>query len=350
MALRGSLREFQLADIFQLISHDGKTGQLVLSYGQEEGFVIFSQGKIVAAGNADSNLQTFLFNYLILAKRYSEAELNELLILCQGEMRLFSQELTSRNYLTSEELISLLKMSIEDLACSLFLWDDGQYRFDSLESMDEYIIAGVMFPADAITMEAMRRSDEWKRMHRNISDETVFSISPNGSRKKTTSPLGSPLYDPVGYVHSLIDGTSSVGSICEKSVFFTYRMYEIIFGLWMESEIAPSSVKQSPLAKPAAREQTSSWENSIYALSTVIMIIAAIAGISAASFFLQKTVLRNRVDQCLTIKEKYSQDRFDQKRRIALIQFHFEKGFHAPDVTALVKEGLLSQCDISKKD
>jgi hypothetical protein len=341
MALRGSLREFELADIFQLISHDGKTGQLVLSHEQQEAFVIFSQGSIVAAGSGSQNIQTMLFNYLILVQRYSEEELNELLYLCQGEMRLFSQELTNRNYITREELTSLVKLGLEDLACSLFLWEDGHYRFDSLDSMDEYIIAGVSFPADTITMEAMRRSDEWKRMRRNISDDTVFSLSPNSTRNKTgdspqqQQPKVVPLHDPVGYVASLVDGVSTIAALREKSIFFQYRMYEILFGLWQDSEIYPLSVKRAP-AKSQVKSPSVRLQQFIMASASLLSILAWVTLLALSSFFAKRTVFHQLILNKKETSALLPSSQSEQKTRIARLQYRAEKG--TPAATGFQEE------------
>jgi hypothetical protein len=343
MALRGSLREFELADIFQLISHDGKTGQLVLSHEQQEGFVIFSEGSIVAAGNGNQNLQTMLFDYLIMVKRYSEEELNELLYLCQGEMRLFSQELTNRNYVAREELAALVKLGIEDLACSLFLWEDGHYRFDSLESMDEYVIAGVVFPADAITMEAMRRSDEWKRMRRNISDETVFSPSPNGPRRTNGSP-SSPLYDPVGYVASFVDGVSTIAALCEKTIFFQYRIYEILFGLWQDSEIYPLSVKKAP-SKATGRPRALRFRQFLAASATVLSVAAWVGLLAISSLVGKRTVFREQINTKQETSALLLSALSAQKTRIACLQFRAVKGVLAASPSQIEKEGILSCSD-----
>jgi hypothetical protein len=345
MALRGSLREFELADIFQLISHDGKTGQLVLSHDQQEGFVVFSQGSIVTAGNGSQNLQTMLFDYLILVKRYSEEELNELLYLCQGEMRLFSQELTNRNYVTRDELTSLVKLGIEDLACSLFLWEDGHYRFDSLDSMDEYVIAGVVFPADAITMEAMRRTDEWKRMRRNISDDTVFALSPNRSRAKSGAAPLSPLYDPVGYVASLVDGVSTIAALCEKSIFFQYRMYEILFGLWQDSEIYPLSVKRAPAAKSPLRPRAVKFRQFCAASATILAVAAWVAILGASSFIASRTFFHDRIRIKQEARALVPSALSMQKTRIARLQYQLIKGSTAANVSQIEKEEILHHSD-----
>jgi hypothetical protein len=342
MALRGSLHEFELAEIFQLISRDAKTGQLVLSHQDNEAFVIFSQGAVVAAGTGEQNLQTILFRYLMSVKRYSEEELNELLYICQGEMRQFSQELTKRNYLSGNELATLVHMTIEDLACSLFLWDEGNYRFDSLEGMDEYLVGGVTFPVDAITMEAMRRSDEWKRIRQHISGGTVFSVV---QQPPAPQAPASPLSNPSGYVLSLIDGLTTVDGLCEKSLLLPYRVYEILFGLWQNSAISPLAVKRQQVKPRPAPSGRPASEVVAAALS-----ITAVAVWAAALFcfshiagdnFLHQTTIDSRMARA-TVEFQ----RNVRKTAIAALQFRSLRGYSAANAKSLVLDHLIGHNDV----
>ena len=287
MALRGSLHEFELAEIFQLIARDAKTGQLVLSDEDNEAFVIFSQGMVAAAGAGEQNLQTILFRYLISAKRYSEEELNELLYVCQGEIRQFSQELANRGYLSSDELVSITQMAIENLACSLFLWEEGNYRFDSLDAIQEYSVGGVTFPVDAITMEAMRRSDEWKRIRQHISGGTVFAIV---NKPAGAPPAASPLSHPLEYITNFVDGQTTVAALCEKSIILPYRVYEALFGLWQKGVISPLAVKrqQNKITPVPAGISASNIAAAVVSISSVLAAVCALFAFSIvgrATFF-----------------------------------------------------------------
>jgi hypothetical protein len=342
MALRGSLREFELAEIFQLISRDAKTGQLVISHEGKEAFVIFSQGAVVAAGNSDQNLQTLLSRYLRSIKHYSDEEVNELLYVCQGEMRLFSQELISRNYLSRDELTALAQMGIEDLACSLFLWEDGNYRFDSLDSIKEYIIGGVTFPVDAITMEAMRRSDEWKRMRQHIKPDTVFSPAQKVVHPTTLAPLT----DPSAYILSFVNGTTTVSAICEQSLLLPYRVYETLFGLWQHSSIAPLSIKRThakaselePSRRPATEFVTASF--------ALVAILAWLLGLFALSYFGKATLFRQAVLGRQQVLAELPRAQSSQKIRIATLQYRAIKGYPPSRVKLLVAEGFIAKQDI----
>jgi hypothetical protein len=346
MALRGSLSEFELAEILQLIARDSKTGQLVLSHDDKEGFIIFHQGSVVAAGNDASNLQKMLFDYLISIKLYSEEELNELLYLCQGEMRLFSQELVNRQYLSGDELIAVTRSAIEDLACSLFLWTEGHYRFDSIDRMDEYIIGGIVFPADAITMEAMRRSDEWKRIQKYIGSETVFSPTPKIPAEPRPSVPPSPLTDPVGYVFSLVDGVSNVSQLCSKSFFFEYRVYEILFGLWQNSRIVPMTVKRTPPKTPLKKERLVASELATYA-ATVVAMVVAILLLFSASYLYNTFILRPpRAEGKYEIHEPATPQSI-QKVRIALLYYRALEGKPPGTLNQLILSGMVSRLDVA---
>jgi hypothetical protein len=344
MALRGSLSEFELAEILQLIARDSKTGQLVLSLGDKEGFIIFHQGSVVAAGNDASNLQKMLFDYLISIKLYSEEELNELLYLCQGEMRLFSQELVNRQYLSGDELIAVTRSAIEDLACSLFLWTEGHYRFDSIDRMDEYIIGGIVFPADSITMEAMRRCDEWKRIQKYIGGETVFSPTSKSPTEARPSTPPSPLTDPIGYVFSLVDGVSNVGQLCSKSIFFEYRVYEMLFGLWQNSRIVPLTVKRTPPKTPSKKERLVASELATYA-ATVLAMAVAILLLFSASYLYNTFVLRPPRAERKSETRELAAAQSDQKIRVAFLYYRALEGKPPGTLNQLMLSGMISRLD-----
>jgi hypothetical protein len=345
MALRGSLREFELAEIFQLISRDAKTGQLVISHQDKEAFIIFSQGAVVAAGNNDQNLQTFLFKYLMSEKRYSEVELNELLYVCQGEMRLFSLELVNRNYMSHKELVDLAQIEIEDLACSLFLWEDGNYRFDTLDSIHEYTIDGVTFPVDAITMEAMRRNDEWKRMIKHIRNDTVFFPI---QKQQLNTTLDSPFSDPSGYILSFVDGSANIGVICEKTIFIKYRVYEALFGLWQNSAIAPLAAKRTQTLETVKAPVKPAIEV-FAATAAVIAVLVWFSACFAITRLGKNTLLRqinNRQQQAtMQLDDELSY----RKIRIASLQYRVQKGFPPSSIKKLLAEGLIAKKDISPR-
>ncbi len=348
MALRGSLIEFELPDIFQLIANDGKTGQLVLYEKDHEGFVIFFHGSIISAGNGAFNLQTILFKYLIKSRRYSEPELNELLYLCQGEMKLFTQELVNKGYLSKDELSLLARTSIEDLACSLFLWENGRYRFDSLDNVDDYTAGGVKLSSDAVTMEAMRRVDEWKRMKNAISEDTVFIRVNSAESAQQVQPPPNPLMDPAGCISSYLDGTASVSRLSELLFFTEYRIYETLFEMWQTNKIAPlksphSARKILPSAKAPVK---TSWKFKPVFLS-VIAAHCIVALICGSGFVMNGMIFAKlRLDRQWS-KTSLAASITHNNVRIAALYFHNSFGSSPSSIFQIRNSGLILSHDVA---
>jgi hypothetical protein len=348
MALRGSLLEFELPDIFQLIGNESKTGQLVLSNKDFEAFAIFFRGSIVSAGNTTANLQTILFKYIIDIKHYSEQELNELLYLCQGEMRLFTQELVNKRYLTKEELAVIGRMSVEDIVCSLFQWENGHYRFDSLDDVDDYVIGGVMLSVDAVTMEAMRRVDEWKRIKTVIVSDAVFVRTPPNSLEQRGQPAIASIMDPAGCIISLVNGVSSVSALCQKSFFTEYRVHEILFDLWQNNRISPLKIPSTStkILTPLKTLRQTSRLRSAIALFILTHVLALV--IVAAGFILQNVVFLKMTRSRIIEKSSLSTSFAETKIRIATMQFHCLTGALPANLEQLFSSGLISMSDIAR--
>src|SRR3989442_12181193 len=79
MALQGTLKDFGLADIFQLIGIQKKTGVLSLKNPQETVTVTFVDGQVVGADSTLRRLEDRLGSVLAKSGRLTEAQLQEAL-------------------------------------------------------------------------------------------------------------------------------------------------------------------------------------------------------------------------------------------------------------------------------
>ena len=79
MALEGTLRDFSLADIFQLIGLQRKTGVLTLRGKDDTVTVTFLDGKVVGADSLNRRLENRLGTVLIKTGTLSQDQLNRAL-------------------------------------------------------------------------------------------------------------------------------------------------------------------------------------------------------------------------------------------------------------------------------
>ena len=76
MALKGTLKDFGIADILQLISHQAKSGELVLRTRGQQVTVWFVAGNIVGAEEAGRKRRDMLGSMMVRANEITQAELD----------------------------------------------------------------------------------------------------------------------------------------------------------------------------------------------------------------------------------------------------------------------------------
>ena len=75
MALKGTLKDFSVADIFQLIGHQTKSGSLYVRKKDKEAHIVFDEGKVVLGTFRKSNESLLLGTMLLRAGVISSEQL-----------------------------------------------------------------------------------------------------------------------------------------------------------------------------------------------------------------------------------------------------------------------------------
>jgi len=175
MALEGTLSDFSLPDIFQLISLQRKSGILTLTSPEDVVSVFFKDGNILAADSQQDRIEERLGFYLVRAKLLSVEQLRRALQIQKETLQRLGNILLSYNFIQKEDLQKTLNLVITQKIYKLFRWRDGEYHFDPdapVEFRDDYFIP---IPAQGVLMEAVRMIDEWPMLEKEIpSFEIVF--------------------------------------------------------------------------------------------------------------------------------------------------------------------------------
>lgn len=174
MALEGTLSDFSLPDIFQLISLQRKSGVLTLTGKDDVVTVFFKDGNILAADSQQERIEHRLGYYLVRAKLISEEQLKKALDIQKETLQRLGNILLSYNFITKEELQKTLQLVITQKIYKLFRWRDGGYHFDPdapVEFKDDYFTP---LPAQGILMEAVRMIDEWPMLEKKIPNLNII--------------------------------------------------------------------------------------------------------------------------------------------------------------------------------
>src|SRR6185436_15854783 len=104
MALEGSIRDFSLADIFQLIGIQRKTGVLTLRHKDEEVKVSFLNGMVVNADSKAKRLDDRLGSVLVKTGKLSPDALKKALKTQKDTLKKIGSILVDEKMVRNEDL------------------------------------------------------------------------------------------------------------------------------------------------------------------------------------------------------------------------------------------------------
>jgi hypothetical protein len=225
VALHGNLKDFGIAEVFQLIGQQRKTGKLVVGGGSDAIFLAFDEGRVVRGGSVGLK---------------SDAES-------------LGQQLVRSGYLTREQLENL---ESESERSARPLWDlylaTGLIELDTLDEVQHLLTRETIFDvirrqsgdfdftaepvvhdtrpenllgAEQILMDGLRMLDEWRTFADAVpNEEIVFRRIGNlESARALTKGDGEARLGHAERVLQLIDGRLSVRRVIDLSRLGTFE-------------------------------------------------------------------------------------------------------------------------------
>lgn len=302
MALEGTLRDFSLADIFQLIGLQRKTGVLTLRSKEDTVTVTFLDGKVVGADSLDRRLENRLGSVLIRTGYLTQDQLNRALEIQKETLQRLGFILTHYGIISAESLKEAIQLQITQIVYRLFRWHDGDYHF-SQETTIEYDRDNVTpISAESILMEGARMIDEWPIIEKRIrSYDMVF-------RKKLTDQeivvVGADDADEIDFdgtskkrkggftesiritqeeksIYAMVDGTMTVGEIVEVSRLSEFdtnkALYELLTRDLIEEVRGASAAAVLQQATPVDEIEVA--ETPVPLPLVLILVVLAIASL-----------------------------------------------------------------------
>ena len=279
MALEGTLKDFSLADIFQLIGLQRKTGVLTLRGRDDTVTVTFLDGKVVGADSLNRRLEGRLGSVLIKTGTLTTDQLNRALEIQKETLQRLGFILVHYGIISAQSLKDAIQLQITQIIYRLFRWKDGDYHF-SQETTIEYDRDNVVpIAAESILMEGARMMDEWPIIEKRIrsydmvfrkktseqeilvvgaedADEIDFDPDTTSARKRKPAVGGDKIRisEEEKSVYDLVDGTRTVGDIVEASrlsEFDTNKgLYELLTRDLIDEARGKSTAKAVEQASP----------------------------------------------------------------------------------------------------
>ena len=370
MALQGTLKDFSLADIFQLIGLQKKTGVLTLRGEDETVTVSFLEGSVVAADSLPKRMEDRLGTVLVKSRQITQQQLQDALKVQKQTRRRLGNVLVEQKAVSPQAIREALRIQVSQSLYRLFRWRDGEYHFSQDEKLDYDQDNVDPLTAESILMEGARILDEWPMIEERIGPFTGIYRKTSAAETALSgrNPSGPVLTIEDKTVLHEVDGMRSVQDVVEStsySEFETSRiLYELIGRQMIERvaarapaaapapvapaagvaapKAAPKAVPPVPApgARPAVRRERRSGMTLVLTLVAIVSVVTAshnpLNGLS---------VLRLGDPVSAGLLRQASLSRMERIRYALQVYFLQNKGF-PKDLNYLVLGGLLRSPDL----
>jgi len=264
MALAGTLKDFGLPDIVQLIGLQRKTGTLHLQTAGESVKVIFENGNIVAGESTIARPSDRIGNALVTQGTIGQEQLDQALAVQKQTMQRLGHVLISEKIVSEENLRKAVEAQLFQVVFRLFRWREGDYNFETQATVDYERTGAVSLGADFVLMEGIRMVDEWPIIERRIpSMASVFKrvvdasqVQAKGSEEEGLDGLLSGMGGAGGggklalsadelLVFNAVDGKKSCTQIVESTPLHDFAVCRALLDLMDRDVVALTDVKGS---------------------------------------------------------------------------------------------------------
>jgi len=252
VALEGTLHDFALPDILQLISLQKKTGLLTLRGPDDTVILGFDGGALVSAESQARRIDTRLGTLLVKTRSLSPDSLAKALEIQGQTLQRLGFILLKNGFCDADQLRTGLDAQVRKIAYGLFRWTSGDYVFDQQDRIDydrEYVQP---IQVESLLMEGARMVDEWPIIQKVVrSPEIVYQRVPVGQRVEPAEVEGD--VEEIGDVshprtrerkdgairisraewscYELVDGRRTIGDIVERTFLSDFEGSKAFFDL-----------------------------------------------------------------------------------------------------------------------
>jgi BMFP domain-containing protein YqiC len=374
VALKGTLKDFGIAEILQLIGQQAKSGVLHLTSRDDVIHIAMADGNVVRAESTGRKARERLGNMLVRAEIITAEELGYALEVQKKTLRRLGDILVELDLVTREDLREMTALQTTETVYRLFHWKSGTYQFEpGAVEWDAETVTPIR--AESVLMEGYRQVDEWPVIRRKITSITMTfeRLRPLDGERTSGRKHGSgddvdAAFDALGdgpgekkagefasigrnerRVHDLVAPGRTVENIVDLSRLGEFETCKALLALVNQGylrTIAPSRGAASAVGAYAQDWQARLRRGTARVLAT-LATAAALAGIAywadqrGIAFGGQSgTALRDNAAQ--RFLARYQMERL----RGALEVYRLERGEYPDALGALVETGLATPGDL----
>ncbi len=364
MALEGTIKDFGLADILQLIGLQRKTGFLTLDNGADTVTVKFLDGAVVGADTRQRNLEDLLGSVLVRTGRITQPQLQEALRIQKGTLQRLGYILVNQNFVSPTDLEDALRIQVTQIVYRLFRWRDGKYQFAPMDHMEYDNEHFRPLSAETILMEGARMIDEWPIIERRIkSPLLVFRKTEAGA--VLDIPVASLVDADIDFgfhdaperqepqrgdlrispeernVLHMLDGSSTVQDVVDTSAMAEFDVYRLLCDL-LNRNLIEEVIVQGTLGVAPRDEMRRRWTSA--ALQLCVFALAAFGILTLSRNPFTPWSLLAHSSETELLKTYASRNRIERVER-SVQAFYLDRGVMPENLDVLTSTGYLPAAD-----
>jgi len=262
MALEGSLKEFGLADILQLLYYQRKTGVLNIEGRLDKVRLLFHEGKIVLAESKRRADEQRLGKILIKKGILKEQDFIDAMKEQKTTGGRLGHSLIKKGLVTKEQIQEILTAQITEAVTHLLTWKEGRYEFKPQGvPLDREI--PLSLDTQHLLMEGLRIVDEWSVIEGRIGLDSVFV---------KTGATAAGVSREEEEILNFVDGENDVSAIADFTGLDNIQVSKTLLGLLDRGLVAPKAEVPAPEAVAKALAPPVRKKISIVLVATPIVL------------------------------------------------------------------------------
>jgi Domain of unknown function (DUF4388) len=254
IALHGNLRDFGIAEVFQLIGQQRKTGTLVVGEGAEAVALVFDEGRVVCGGAASQATPgESLGRQLVRCGHLTRDRLESLIRESARSARPVADLLRASGQIAPAVLAEIQDLLTRETVFDIMRRKSGEFHF-SAEAVEHDTPPERLLGAEQILMDGLRMLDEWQTFAAAVpSEELVFRrVGDLESSRVWARTGGEERTESIERVLKLIDGRLNVRRVIDLSRIGTFEATRVLADLRQAGLIEPCAEEPRRVPKPAA--------------------------------------------------------------------------------------------------
>ena len=254
MALQGTLKDFSITEIIQLIGQQLKTGVLRIRRGKNLVEIHFVDGMIVHVYSNYRGEKDLIGEILVKAQLITEEQLERVLRIQKETLKYLGEILVELQLLTKDHVLKVISTQIYETIYDLFWWEDGTFNFD-LKLVESYKKIPFALSTEQVLLNMLRMVDEWSEIEKKIHSPHLIFRKVLIPQEKSLDPLSAQGYlkekltSEQELIYNLVDEQRTVQDIIDRSLLGKFNASEILADLMEIGLIEVAGIAKPSLIK-----------------------------------------------------------------------------------------------------